>query len=233
MGEGASHGYVIYKKSFRDNSFIIDFFTRSHGLVTVLGRGKKRRGVYDMSPFEMFVNSSIRWRGRGDLPTLTQIESVRRVRILKGRLLFGLYANELLKRLLEPHYEVEDVFVSYERFLLDLSREGDAWASLLVFELALLQSLGHDLLERLEDESLDTVSASRYFIYDIERGYCRVNASASKGCVSGRALGALYSARIQSRDLLELRSLVDHVIAQLPGGQRVHSRALLPALSNT
>lgn len=232
MGEGDSHGYVIYKKSFRDNSFVIDFFTRTHGLVSALGRAKKRRGVYDLSPFEMFIKSSLHWRGRGDLPTLTRIEPVKRVRIPKDRLLFGLYANELLKRLLEPHYEAEDLFAGYERFLSDLSCRDEVWASLTSFELVLIQSLGHDLLERPEEGAFNADSTSHYFTYDIETGYRRVNASASKACISGYSLGALHEGRLMSRGLLEVRSLIDDVILQLLGGRRVHARALLPTFKS-
>lgn len=231
MKQGASAGYVIYKKSFRENSYIIDFFTQHYGRVSVLGRAKKKRGVHDLSPFEMFVKSSLAWRGRGDLASLSQIEPMARVAIARENLLFGMYANELLLRLLEPGEDATELFARYEYFLRTLAAGTDPWGTLIFFELDILCALGHDLLacDGLGD---DTQGSSRRYYYDVDAGYrtlepSRADSGVSLKTINTWRLGEPLSGAVKHK----MQILIDSVLAQVLTGVGVKSRCMLPRIS--
>ena len=72
--------------------------TRTRGRVAAVVRGA--RGSGKPRPLEPFGLVEVSWRGRGQLPTATTIEALKRYPLLGERLYAGMYLNEVLVRAL-------------------------------------------------------------------------------------------------------------------------------------
>lgn len=136
-------GLVLHRRPFRESSLIIELFTHGFGRAGLVARGARRprsawRGLVE--PFRLLEAG---WMRRGELGTLTGLEPVDRGHRLTGRALWcGLYANELLLRLLPRDLPTPDLFTDYLRLLSALSQPSGHSLALRQFEMALLEELG-------------------------------------------------------------------------------------------
>ena len=115
----------------------------------------------------------ISWRGNGNLKTLISIEADKSLR-LRGRHLFcGLYANELLVRLLKHHLPAQEICRLYEWLITALSKQTAPEAYLRLFEKVLLDQLGYGLPLQFEAETLTPLQPDQHYIYNPLNGFSR------------------------------------------------------------
>ncbi|HDP89989.1 MAG TPA: DNA repair protein RecO [Thioalkalivibrio sp.] len=211
----ASIGYILHRRPYRENSLILDVLTREHGRVSLVARKRGGRKAASPIAYEAFRRLRLSWRGRGELKTLTGFEQAGTLALGRDRLLFGLYVNELLMRLL-PRSEAEPgVFEAYERALMQWSAGAPAWEVTTRFEIALLQALGYGLEPdaALQHETPDS-PARRVRIPSLS--------AATRAAVAADTLG-------DARVLAELRALLDALFYHYLAGRRLRTRALLPS----
>ena len=111
----------------------------------------------------------VRAMGRGELKTLRDIEAAGSAIALSGRALFsGLYVNELLIRTLPRYDPLPPLFAHYGA-LLEALPEGDERA-LRVFELALLDDLGYELVLSHDAEG-DYIDPERVYRFEPGSGF--------------------------------------------------------------
>ena len=92
--------------------------------------------------------------GRGEVKTVTGVESGLSALLLEGERLFsGLYVNELLSRLLLNHVEHRQLYQAYQDTLIALQGSSDIEVILRGFELTLLAELGYAI--NLESDCRD------------------------------------------------------------------------------
>ncbi|MDT8408171.1 MAG: DNA repair protein RecO [Wenzhouxiangellaceae bacterium] len=135
--------FVLHRRPFRDTSLVLDLFSAGHGRIGALGRAARN----PKSPFfgltEPFRPLQASWVRRGEMATLTGLEPAGSpVRLVARALWCGLYANELLMRLLQRDDPDPAIHQAYAELLPRLADAGDQASALRRFELSVLRALG-------------------------------------------------------------------------------------------
>lgn len=187
-------GWLLSRRPYRETSELLEVLTREHGRVGLVARGSRgpksrQRGV--LAPFRPLLLS---WLERGELGSLTAVESAGPDAQLEGERMFhGWYLNELLLRLLPRHDPHPPLYDDYAEALGALAGTAlEAEAALRIFEKRLLEQLGYGLAL-----DIDLAADARYD-YTPDRGL-RAKAGAEPGGISGASLIALRDETLQTR----------------------------------
>ncbi len=221
--------YVLHSRRFRESSLVVELITPTLGRHAVLAKGalggKGRRAAL----LQPFVPLLLDWRGRGELPVLTDCEAAGAAHQLGGPALYcGLYVNELVLRLCDrgdPHSTLFPVYAACIGELAGSPPENAALEPILRrFELRLLEELGVGLaLER--DHRGQAIDPHRRYDYRLDEGAVPV-AGAEAG-YAGATLLALARGRFDAADQRrEARRLMRRVIDARLGGRPLRSREL-------
>lgn len=221
-------GWVLHRRPWRETSLLIEYFGREAGRVGLVARGARAPRSIWRGLAEPFSPLTASWTRRGEMGTLTALESAGSRRALGGRVLWcGLYANELVLRLLgrdDPHPEVFDAYAS----LIDgLAAATGAESTLLRrFELALLTGMGVAPDLARESPGGDTIRAEGLYYLDPEAGFAAVDRP-GEGVFAGAVIRALAAGVAPDRETarqarLLMRRLIDHQL----GGRPLETRKL-------
>jgi len=263
MGSPVRHllqpGFVLHQRAYRDTSLIVDLFTASHGRISVVARGvrkKKSRLAPLLQPFQPLLVS---WVSRGELGTLTAAESNGVPIMLNRRLLIsGFYLNELIVRLLhryDPHAELYQVYLEVLQQLASLQQMKlqtpvDEQVVLRQFEKQLLHELGYGLVLDHDVESGEPLHDERLYHYYLDQGpvmlnpivlnkdheaWSAVRNSLQRGQgvikIHGASLLDLAHGNFRDRtSLRESKRLMRAALAVHLGSKPLHSRGLLSRL---
>ena len=138
--------YVLHRRPFQNSSLLIDFFTLDYGRVRAIAKGARSGKSRYRSLLQLFTPILISLSGRGEVKTVTGVESQLSPISLQGdRLFSGLYINELLVRLLHNQEEHADLYKAYQTSLLAMQAREPVERVLRQFELNLLADLGYGL----------------------------------------------------------------------------------------
>lgn len=170
--------YLLHSRPYRNTSLIIEVFSHEYGRLGMVVRGARTarsRWAAVLQPFQRLLLS---WQGQGELKTLTAAETEGPSCWLQGNtLISGLYANELLLRLLQREDPHPALLLYYEQLLESfrdnqVQDQGAQAAVVLLeqnlrrFEKYLLQELGYGLLLEQDARTGEPVQAeSRYYYY--------------------------------------------------------------------
>ncbi|WP_444902773.1 DNA repair protein RecO [Microbulbifer sp. CnH-101-E] len=144
----AQPAYILHARPYRDSSLILELFTPNHGRIGCVARGARRDKQRRQQALQPFTPLLVTLLGAGSLKTLGPVENVGVPLWLKGRAVYGgLYANELMVRLLPEGEAHIGLFATYQRLLQELSDLGGTDSAelegpLRSFELQLLAELG-------------------------------------------------------------------------------------------
>jgi DNA repair protein RecO (recombination protein O) len=185
--------FVLHSRPYRDTSLLLEVFGCEPGRVGLVARGaraarSRQRGL--LQPFQPLLLS---WTARGELGTLTAVESAGAPLPLRGYGLYGaFYVNELLVRLLhrnDPHPELYPV---YGDALAGLSRQPDPEPVLRRFEQRLLEALGYGL-QLGQDAGGAELDPQILYDYQLEHGPVPLGSDdTARGVkLSGRSLLAM------------------------------------------
>lgn len=187
--------YLIHRRDYRETSALIDVLTREHGLKALIAKGVRRPKSKLKGLLQANRPLLVSWAGKGELGNLIEAESAGPTWQLTGSSLYcGMYANELIGRLLQRDDPNPDAFDAYQEILAGLAHSNDHAAEqepmLRVFELKLLASMGYGLvLNRLSDAD-DALRPEQDYGYDPDSGPC-LHCSDAPVRVSGNCLIAL------------------------------------------
>ncbi len=225
--------FVLHARPFRNTSQIVELLTEKMGRVGLVARGSTRGRSPQSALLQPFTPLQLTWSGRGELHTLNRLEATDSAFTLPGRrMLCGLYANELLVRMLhrgDPHPEL---FYGYQKLLLGLSQGEDEARVLRGFEVLLLEAIGFGFDLHL-DCSGSPIHPEQHYGYHPEEGLTPVSHSISAGgthalLVMGKTLEWLRSTEeeVEKRILQEAKHLLRMAIDyHLPG--ELESRKLI------
>ncbi len=218
----AQVAYVLHSRPYRDTSLLVDLFTLEQGKINAVVKGARSPRSKFRAVLQPFTPLLVGWRGRHELKTLTQAESISPPLFLSGTgLMCGLYVNELLQRLLQPSDPHPRLYVYYQYVLNELLSAEDIEVALRVFERQLLQQLGYDF-------DFQHCQAAQLYDYAPDRGFRVVTGGArSAQCFTGEQLCAIAAEDYRSADIKRAaKRLMRLAIEALLGHQVLRSREL-------
>ena len=160
--------YCMHARRYRESSRIIEMLTPEHGLVSCLGHSsKKRNSSVDL----LFTPLLISWSGRGELYTLTHVESIEVKQVTSPAVsIMGMYLNELILKLVPKSSPSKEIFVLYEN-IIHLLEKGDSKEKVLrLFEIELLELVGHGLSLDKEVDHETPIFEDEFYRYDVGMG---------------------------------------------------------------
>ena len=214
-----SLGYILRTRPYTDASVIVDLYTKSAGRLTCITRPSKLRGKVQKGHLQAFRILQLHWQGRSDLSRLTQTDERFRHRIPAGHLLYGLYLNELLLKVIQTHSPMDALFSAYQNTLQLLSETELPMIVVMRFELVLLKELGHmpDLWQ--DDEHGKAINGNSIYNYGVKTGLHLQQASAAeydKVPISGSLLIAIREPdRMSLEQYEDLRRFLDALWMQI------------------
>ena len=225
-------GYVLHTRPYRDNSLLVEFFSRDYGRVSLVARGakgRKTRGGSVAALLQPFQPVGCAWTGRGELKTLTGCESLGSATGLAGKTVFsGLYVNELLVRLLHHEDPHQRLFDRYHQVVDELRGSLDEELVLRGFEFALLEELGYGFELVLDGRSGEPLASECWYHYHPDYGLVQAPALANdrlpryQGCdLQDIAQGISGAAGRKCAKRLMRQVLATHL-----GEKPLHSREL-------
>jgi DNA repair protein RecO (recombination protein O) len=225
--------YILHTRAYRETSVIADFMTQHHGRVQGVVRGARGAKSKRKAMIQPFCPILVQWYGRGDLVTVSKIESCGKFSYLQGNsLICGLYVNELLQRLLPTWQAYEAVFIEYVMVIESLaSSQVKLQQVLRRFEKRLLENLGYGVSLTQEAGGRDKIHSSSYYRYVEDEGWYKVqDVSNIDLAFSGSTLLAI-NANDFSDPLVckQAKRLMRMMLLPLLGTKPLQSRLLLEA----
>ncbi|MBZ9556594.1 MULTISPECIES: DNA repair protein RecO [unclassified Modicisalibacter] len=221
--------YLLHRRPYRETSALVELITLDYGRVRAVAQGVQRAGSKSRSRLQPFAPLHVTWSGDNELKRLRLIETHGAALLLAGEgLLCGLYANELLTRLLPPMLPTAEVFAFYTAALGALPNPAGRAPALRRLEASLLETLDAEpVFLDLDDRELDP--QARYVYQAGPRRFAR--APAGQG-LDGRTLRLLAQGDWASPGLAgAAKSLMRAALAPLLGAKPLRSRELMHQLA--
>lgn len=224
---------VLHSRPYRESSLIIEWLTPGTGRVATVFKGARQR----RRPAPVAFNSyQIRWAGRSALATLTDFEADTHRWLAGDAAVVGLYANELLMRLLaerDAHPRVFDAYLALVDVLTDSARGARVEQALRVFELTLLADIGYALELTHDASSGAEVRPDGRYRFDAEHGFAELGDERdTTDAFDGRLLLALANSQLlDGADRSESKRLMRLALAPHLSGRPLRATELL--LSNS
>ena len=227
--------YVLHSRPFQNTSMLLDFFCMDYGRVRGIARGVRSNKSKMRPLLQLFHPLLVSFSGRGEVKTVTGIESGHAAMILHGdRLFSGLYVNELLTRMLLLHVEHKDVYMIYQDTLAALQGEADLELILRRFELNLLAGLGYAINLHVDCRSHSDIEDSLVYRFTPDIGFEVTdeelqsgNATANPRLFRGAHLIALREFDLQLRENAQAaKRLLRLALNAHLGDKPLHSRSL-------
>ncbi len=218
--------YLLHRRDYRETSLLLDLFTRSHGRITLLGKGTRKEKGLKAAVLWPFVPLAVSWSGRGDLPVMTHAECAGPSG-LRGplRVACALYVNELTVSLLAPGDPHPRLFDCYQNTIRGLVACPEPAKLLRLFELTFLEEIGYALVLERDIETDEPIHPDRLYEYRLEQG--PVAAASVTGSIRGSTLLALQQRNLDTAVAMnEAKGLMRRVISHHLGGRRLRSREL-------
>ncbi|MCG8466486.1 MAG: DNA repair protein RecO [Xanthomonadales bacterium] len=226
MSQRSFMAFVLHRRPWRENSFLLELLSPDQGRVGVVARGASgrknnwRQCLQPFRPLQVFVS------GKGELANLNQAEEVEAWAPFQGDALYcGLYMNELTMRLLPRNDIHPELFQSYQLSLRHLKSATNLGVPLRYFEMSLLSALGFGLQLEHEAESEAPVAADAFYRYDPEAGPRRTQLS---NAYAGDSLLALAQQQLSTaRQRRDAKRLLQQALAPHLGNKPLVSRQLM------
>jgi len=176
----SSAGYILHAKNYLETSQILNIFTYSWGLISVIARGVKRKnskfsGLYHFNE----INFSWTTSNKGT-NTLIAAEPNHKIQSLQGeRLLSAMYLNELIINLLKINDPHENLYLDYQATLGELLTDKPLQISLRKFEKKLLLHIGYEVRFDIDCYEQDIVQNREYY-YQVGNGFTQTSSTEYK-----------------------------------------------------
>ena len=220
--------FILHRRPYLNTSLLLEAFDHEHGRLGLVARNavsprSRLKGL--LQPFAPLLLS---WAGAGELATLTAAEETGHPAPLPpNRVLAGLYANELLVRLLPRQDPQPELFAAYETLLAELAVAPGEEPPLRRFEKKLLEDLGYGLTLDREAASGTPILAEEHYRYVLDRGPLAASQTLTGVPISGRSLLALRDGIPADPAVLkEIKRLTRAALAEQLRGRALKTREL-------
>ncbi|SFC02783.1 DNA replication and repair protein RecO [Marinospirillum celere] len=162
--------WLLHSRPYRETSALAWLLTLEEGRVDAVVRGVRSRKSRYRALLQPFTPLQVNLKGHHQLRTLVGLESTSAPHWFQGEaLVCGLYANELLSRLLLPGQACADLFRDYSLLLNLLSNAEQREPALRRLEFTLLETLGY--APAWQSATGETLVADWYYSYRSEEGF--------------------------------------------------------------
>lgn len=226
--------YVIHRRPWQESSLIVDLFSLNFGRVSAVARGgnsSRRAWKAQLQPFQPL---KVTWVGRGELKTLSDVEIQSAPMLVKSTPLYsGLYANELIQKLLPQADPSPDLFAAYIELLQRLAANEDVEPVLRRFEWSLVKELGLSFEWHRAADTNEAVYADQSYGFDPQLGIVQ---TAQRPLlltgIPGAALLAIAADDYSSPMARKVaKSVMRVLINDLLDGRTLHSRSLFMTMN--
>ena len=166
----SSLGYILRTRPYSDANVIVDLFTKEVGRITCMARPAKLRGKVQKGHLQPFRILQLDWQGRSEMLRLNQTDERFRHRVPVASLLYGLYLNELILRLIPQNTSLDALYSDYQSALQLLVESDAPMLVVMRFELALMEGLGHSLNLWHDDQDGFEIEAGKRYLYSVGAG---------------------------------------------------------------
>ena len=172
--------YMLHRRPFQNTSLLVDFFCLDYGMVRAVAKGARREKSKYRALLQLFQPLLVSFSGRGEVKTVTGVESgLSAIKLNGDRLFSGMYVNELLARLLHNHVEHTALYQYYQESLIALQGEAEVQTVLRRFELKLLVELGYGINLHTDCHSHEPIDGGASYRFTPDVGFELAAASAS------------------------------------------------------
>lgn len=221
--------FVLHRRPYRNTSLLLEVFGCETGRMGLVAHAAARPRSQLKGLLQPFAPLLLSWTGAGDLATLTAAEEANRpITLAPDRILAGLYANELLVRLLPRQDAQPNLFTAYQTLLVALAAAPCPEPALRCFEKRLLEELGYGLtLDREAASGLPINPGARY-CYVLNQGPLPASEMPDGIMISGQSLLALRDdlPAAESSVLREVKRLTRAALAEQLRGRPLKTREL-------
>jgi len=215
--------FILHSRPYKETSALVDLFTVQHGRLRAVLRGARGKVGSLARPF---VPLDLELRGRGELKSVSRLESAGIANLLSGDALFsGLYLNELLIRLLPAEDPQPGLFEHYRLTLEALAARRPLEPLLRAIEWRLLDDLGYGFALAVDVNGLPVAPEGLYRLLP-DAGLEPIG-QLQPGVFHGRELLAMANADwSEPAALAAAKRLMRQALAPHLGGRPLVSREL-------
>ncbi|MBR7887374.1 DNA repair protein RecO C-terminal domain-containing protein [Marinomonas sp. A79] len=223
--------YVIHTRPFQDNKILLDLLTPEQGLMRGVWRLPKKEARVIPGPFLCY---EVECAGRGELKTVTSLESVTSAKSLEGLPLYAaLYVHELLEKLLPANLPLPDMFTLYEWLIQSLYMGAPIAPLLRRFEVGLFSELGVsiNMVSTGRGEELEPRQLYQFhYKFGLRPYYGDIPKQLPMLFVEGQVAMKYHTGHWTDKQVLSLaKELHRHWLDSLLNGKPIASRRLLPS----
>ncbi|WP_394172221.1 DNA repair protein RecO [Thalassotalea litorea] len=221
--------YLLHSRPYRENSLLLNLLSKELGHISAIAHAGSSRKNSKRAQLQPFSTLQVELKGKGSLPTLTQIEKAQLPLPLSRQFLYsGFYLNELCVRLLPQDISCEPLFSHYHQALLNLEQQAPIEPILRSFEFALLEELGLGIDFSVLDDGHQVQETSPQFWYYLpEQGLVAADYDRNLNKLATSHLLAIRDGNLQDPDvLLTCKTLMRQVFKPLLGHRPLQSRKL-------
>jgi DNA repair protein RecO (recombination protein O) len=224
---------VLHRRSYRESSLLIEFFSERYGRIGAVAKGVTRRGNPVAALLQPFRPLLAAWSTRrGELVTLAQVEAAGEPYVVSGQAaLCAFYLNELVLRALPRNDAHPELFARYRSALQRLAADPSAAEpTLRIFEKHLLETAGYGVILDSDVETARPVDPERLYRYIPGHGPTLVQEGSTTPeegiAVSGGTLVALDEEELGAPlHRTEAKRLLRALLRLHLGDKPLHSRA--------
>jgi len=222
-----SVGYVLHSRRFRENSLLLDVFSKDYGRVGLVARRSTAKKKASFNPFQAFNEYQIRWRGKGELQNLQSADALQNAFLEKKNLICGLYCNELLIKLTARHIPLEQLYRSYHTAVVNLERASKPEAILRQFESDLLAEIGHAINLYDDYRTGAPLDAAQDYFFHPRVGFSTLAIGEGETRISGAELESLRHNDLTEASTARIIKVIHaSTLAFLMGEKKLNSREL-------
>lgn len=224
--------YLLHRQPFQNTSLLVDFFTMDFGRVRAVAKGARSAKSKYRSLLQPFHPLLVSLSGRGEMKSVTAIESgLAAIDLQADRLFSGMYVNELLTRLLLNHVEHKDLYINYQDTLVALRGSAEIELVLRRFELNLLTELGYGINLESDCHTHEPIVATENYRFTPDVGFELSQADSvennSSRLFSGEHIVALRELQLHDRDIANTaKRLLRMALGAHLGDKPLNSRSL-------
>ena len=236
------YAYVLHSRPYQETSALVTFYSSHKGKFNGIVRGVRgAKSTKKLALVQPFQRLELGWKSssRSDLVSIQQIEFAGLCFPLSGtNNVCGLYANELMYRLVFPQIESEQVFDSYESLLYQLVKiqSLDTAERKTVLEMALRRfeyMLLTELLDGFELSNIPEIDPQRAYFFEKDSGWQYYSQGISGKCLLS-LLAQIHGEVEQDQTgemptdcLPVLKKMMRHYLGILLGNKPLNARKLL------